>query len=219
MADPDMDDSSTTPEPAGVPPLDVDATPPSGPAVIDTENTQLNDGLNRCPKCGSSDIQLRVSTGMLICLFCRHSWAEETIEPLVSDTALTDLQGTIIGSGAADIDAAAAGVLTLKCPGCGSEVVVNTAEATSSRCHWCRHVLNVNEQMPNGAVPDAVLPFSIGRDDALAKIRTFAGKRRMFAHRRFIKEFVPENIIGAYLPYMVIDSSRPAPTCMARARC
>ncbi len=112
MADPSMDDSATTPDPDGAPPLDVDASP-SGPAVIDTENTQLNDGLNRCPKCGSSDIQLRVSTGMLICLFCRHSWAEETIEPLVSDTAAAPTsQGTIIGSGAADIDAAAAGVVT-----------------------------------------------------------------------------------------------------------
>jgi len=147
---------------------------------------------------------------MLICLFCRHSWAEESIEPLVSETALTDLEGTIVGSGAADIDTASAGVLTLKCPGCGSEVVVNTSEATSSRCHWCRHVLNVNEQMPNGAVPDAVLPFGVSRDDALAKIRTFAGKRRMFAHRRFIKEFVPENVVGAYLPYMVIDSKASA---------
>lgn len=178
---------------------------PSAPPVIDTENTRLADGLNRCPKCGSTDIQLRVSTGMLVCLFCRHEWTEDSIEPLVSQTALDDLEGTIIGSGATDIDATAAGVLTMKCAGCGSEVVVNTAEATSSRCHWCRHVLTVNEQVPNGAVPDAVLPFGISREDALAKIRAFAGKRRLFAHRRFIKEFVPENVVGAYLPYMVID--------------
>ena len=33
-----------------------------------------------------------------------------------------------------------------------------TAEQMGARCHWCRHVLTVNEQIPNGAVPDAVLP-------------------------------------------------------------
>jgi hypothetical protein len=31
----------------------------------------------------------------------------------------------------------------------------------TARCHWCRHVLGVNEQIANGAVPDAVLPFHI----------------------------------------------------------
>jgi hypothetical protein len=41
---------------------------------------------------------------------------------------------------------------------------VNTAEQMGARCHWCRHVLTVNEQMPNGAVPDAVLPFTVTHD-------------------------------------------------------
>ncbi|WP_232681783.1 TFIIB-type zinc ribbon-containing protein [Nocardioides sp. R-C-SC26] len=218
-----MSDSSTTPDqgavpqppppptPAGEPVLTPDGAPPGGPRVIDTENQDLADGVNRCPKCGSTDIQLRVSTGMLVCLFCRNEWAEAAIDPLVSgEASLADLTGTVIASGAADIDAAAAQVLTLKCSGCGSEVVVNIAEATSSRCHWCRHVLTVNEQVPNGAVPDAVLPFAITRDDALTRIREFAGKRRMFAHRRFLKEFVPENVVGAYLPYMVVDSRASA---------
>ncbi|MES2570350.1 MAG: hypothetical protein V4710_09905, partial [Verrucomicrobiota bacterium] len=45
-------------------------------------------------------------------------------------------------------------MVTLKCGGCGAEVVVNTAEQMGARCHWCRHVLTVNEQIPNGAVPD-----------------------------------------------------------------
>ena len=45
--------------------------------------------------------------------------------------------------------------------GCGADVVVNTEEQMGARCHWCRHVLTINEQVPNGAVPDAVLPFSI----------------------------------------------------------
>ncbi|WP_185995095.1 TFIIB-type zinc ribbon-containing protein [Nocardioides campestrisoli] len=180
---------------------------PAAPAepVINTANERLEDGVNRCPACGATEIQLRVSTSMLICLFCRHEWAEATIEPLVSgEGTLRDLTGTTVASGASDI-AADAGMLTMKCSGCGAEVVVNTSEATSSRCHWCRHVLTVNEQMPNGAVPDAVLPFSLTRDQAVENIKEFAGRRRRFAHRRFLREFTPENVIGAYLPYMVVD--------------
>jgi DNA-directed RNA polymerase subunit RPC12/RpoP len=175
--------------------------------VIDTANTALSDGVNRCPKCGSTEIQLRVSTGMLICLFCRHEWAEEQIEPSISgEGSLRDLRGTTIATGASDITDDE-GLMTLKCGGCGAEVVVNIAESMSSRCHWCRHVLGVNEQVPNGAVPDAVLPFSVTRDQAVEHIRAFAGKRQMFAHRRFVKEFTPENVVGVYLPYMVVDSN------------
>ncbi|MDT0202233.1 hypothetical protein [Nocardioides sp. AE5] len=184
------------------------ATPePSGEAVINTANERMHDGVNRCPKCGATEIQLRVTTGMLICLFCRHEWAETQIEGIVADeVALSDLTGTTVASGAGTIDADA-GMLTMKCSGCGAEVVVNTAEATSSRCHWCRHVLTVNQQVPNGAVPDAVLPFSITRDQAVEHIRAFADKRKTFAHRQFISEFTPENVVGVYLPYMVVDGN------------
>ncbi len=95
----------------------------------------------------------------------------------------------------------------MKCSGCGAEVVVNTAEQMGARCHWCRHVLTVNEQVPNGAVPDAVLPFRITHDDAVARIREFAGKRRLFANRGFVREFTPENVVGVYMPYMVVDGN------------
>ncbi|MFT4232675.1 MAG: TFIIB-type zinc ribbon-containing protein [Leucobacter sp.] len=182
-----------------------------GPQTIDTENRRLSDGVNRCPKCGSTDIQLRASTGMLVCLFCRHEWSEARIDPTISgDGDLRDLTGTTIASGASDIDPDVAGMLTLKCAGCGSEVVVNTAEAMSARCHWCRHVLTVNDQVPNGAVPDAVLPFHLTHAQAVERIREFAGKRRMFAHRRFKSEFTPENVVGVYMPYMVVDGNASA---------
>lgn len=184
---------------------------PAGPEVQNTQQARLGDGVNRCPKCGSTEIQLRPATGMLICLFCRHEWSEAAVEGQVFDEQpLSELRGTVIGSGASNIDAAASDIVTMKCSGCGSEVVVNTAGAMSARCHWCRHVLTVNEQVPNGAVPDAVLPFQLTHDQAVEAIRQFAGKRRMFAHRRFVREFTPENVVGVYLPYMVIDGNASA---------
>ncbi|HAP74449.1 MAG TPA: hypothetical protein DCR14_00005, partial [Acidimicrobiaceae bacterium] len=97
-----------------------------------------------------------------------------------------------------------------KCGGCGAEVVVNTAEQMGARCHWCRHVLTVNEQIPNGAVPDAVLPFAITHKAAVEKIAEFAGKRKLFANRAFVAEFKPENVVGVYMPYMVVDANASA---------
>jgi ribosomal protein L37AE/L43A len=182
------------------------AEPEPGPS-IETVNESLKDGLNRCPKCGSTDVQLRGSTGMLVCLFCRNEWQEARVEEQFGlGEGIDDLQGTVIASGAGDIAADVADQLTFKCEACGAEVVVDTAHALNARCHWCRHTLNVNQQIPNGAVPDAVLPFRLTKDEAVEKIREFASKRRLFAHKRFKKEFVPENVLGVYLPYLVIDA-------------
>lgn len=182
------------------------AEPEPGPD-IETVNESLKDGLNRCPKCGSTDVRLRASTGMLVCLFCRNEWHEARVEEEFGlGEGIDELEGTVIATGAADIQADAADMLTFKCEACGAEVVVDTAHALNARCHWCRHTLNVNQQIPNGAVPDAVLPFRLTKEEAVEKIREFASSRRLFAHRRFKKEFVPENVLGVYLPYLVIDA-------------
>ena len=178
---------------------------------VRTQNQRLGDGINRCPRCGSTEIQLRPSTGMLICLFCRYEWSEQTVEGKIFDeTPLSELRGTTVGSGASQINADLGDLLTLKCGACGSEVVLNIASAMSARCHWCRNLLTVNNQVPNGAVPDAVLPFSLTHEQAVEAIRAFAGKRKTFAHRRFVREFSPENVVGVYLPYLVVDGNASA---------
>ena len=181
---------------------------PVDPVGPRTENERLQDGVNRCPRCGSTDIRPQPGTDALMCLFCRFAWSEARVEERFGlGAGIGDLQGVQLASGARDIDPAASGLMTLKCSGCGAEVVVNTATELSARCHWCRHVLTINEQIPNGAVPDAVLPFHLTRDEAVTRIRRFAGSRRMFAHTRFKAEFTPENVVGVYLPYMVVDAN------------
>ncbi|MBN9341396.1 MAG: hypothetical protein ABT02_02230 [Comamonadaceae bacterium SCN 68-20] len=181
------------------------------PVAIDTASKELKDGLNHCPKCGSTEIRQRAGTDQLICLFCRHQWTAARVEEEFGlGEGIGELKGTQVASGAQDISADAASLRTFKCSGCGAEVVVNTENAMTARCHWCRHVLGVNEQIDNGAVPDAVLPFHIQKDDAVARIRQFVGKRQMFALKAFKEEFAPENVLGVYLPYMVVDANASA---------
>jgi len=198
-------------DPAALPPSIRDELQAPDPVAIDTSATELRDGLNHCPRCGSTEIQHRSGSDKLICLFCRHEWQGARVEEEFGlGEGLDELRGTVIASGATDIRADADSVRTFKCTGCGAEVVVNTQNAMTARCHWCRHVLGVNEQIDNGAVPDAVLPFHIKKDDAVARIRQFVGKRQMFALKAFKEEFSPENVLGVYLPYMVVDAKASA---------
>jgi len=181
------------------------------PVAIDTASEELKDGLNRCPKCGGTDIRQRPGTDVLVCLYCRNEWHGERAEEAFGfGEGLDSLTGTVMASGARDIDADAANLMSFKCPACGAEVTINTENAMTARCHWCRHVFGLNEQVANGAVPDAVLPFHIRKEDAVARIRQFVDKRRLFALKAFKEQFTPENVVGVYLPYMVVDGRASA---------
>ena len=159
-------------------------------------------GMNRCPHCGSTDTTLDVKTGDLRCNFCRSEFKGSKTNAY---GGVEELKGDIVGEGAGDIIPDEKVILTLKCPACGAEVVINTDEVTSARCHWCRHNLSVNEKMPNGAVPDLVLPFKTEKKFAEGKIDEFVHKRKFFAHPVFTREFSSENVMGVYLPYMIVD--------------
>jgi hypothetical protein len=181
------------------------------PVAIDTASPELADGMNRCPKCGATDIRHKPGTELLVCLYCRHEWEGQRVEELFGfGEGIDQLRGTVVASGARDIAADAAVLMSFKCSGCGAEVTVNTESAMTARCHWCRHVFGVNEQVENGAVPDAVLPFRIKKDDAVARIRQFVDKRRLFALKEFKEQFTPENVVGVYLPYMIVDGNASA---------
>ena len=195
-------------DPAALPEAIRDELLAPDPLAIDTAAAELKDGLNRCPKCGSTDIRHKPGSDLLVCLYCRNQWQGIRVEEEFGfGLGIDQLKGTVIASGARDIAADAASLMSFKCTGCGAEVTVNTDNAMTARCHWCRHVLGVNEQIANGAVPDAVLPFHIRKEDAVARIRQFVDKRRMFALKAFKEQFTPENVTGVYLPYMIVDGN------------
>jgi DNA-directed RNA polymerase subunit RPC12/RpoP len=198
-------------DPATLPPPIRDELLAPDPVAIDTSAEELKDGLNRCPKCGATDIRHKPGSDLLVCLYCRNEWQGQRVEEEFGfGVGLDQLSGTVIASGARDIAADVASLMTFKCTGCGAEVTVNTENAMTARCHWCRHVFGVNEQVANGAVPDAVLPFHIKKDDAVARIRQFVDKRRLFALKEFKEQFTPENVVGVYLPYMIVDGKASA---------
>ena len=166
-------------------------------ATVNKEN-----GLNRCPHCGSTAVVPIAKTGKLKCKYCRAQFeGKKTNAAGVS----SGMKNKNVAAGAADIIPDESVIMTFKCPACGAEVVINAKETISARCHWCRHHFALNEKMPNGAVPDMVLPFKLEKSDAESRIRAFVEKRQFFAHPRFKKEFKAENVMGVFLPYMVVD--------------
>ena len=74
------------------------------PVAIDTSAEELKDGLNRCPKCGATDIRHKPGTDLLICLYCRNEWHGERVEDAFElGLGIDQLRGTVIASGAQNI--------------------------------------------------------------------------------------------------------------------
>lgn len=172
------------------------------PKIVKTDDGS-KDGQNKCPQCGATDISVNAKTGRLRCNFCRHEFEPQKLQ--VMETDITKLKGKIMGSGTQDISSNSDDIVTLKCSSCGAEVVIDTNETTQARCHWCRNTLSINQQIPNGAIPDVVLPFNLTKAEAKEQIENFVKKRKFFAHPKFKQEFTTDNIMGVYFPYMVVD--------------
>ena len=170
--------------------------------IVETDLDAEN-GQSKCPKCGSTDISLKVKNGYLRCNFCRHEFEPQKVVGLETD--IHNLQGKVMGSGIQDIIEDTNDVVTLKCTSCAAEVVVDTSQVTQARCHWCRNTLSINQQISNGSIPDVVLPFNITKEDAEEEIKRFVNKRKFFAHPKFKEEFATDNIMGIYLPYVLVD--------------
>ncbi len=172
--------------------------------VVDTNNKGEH-GENRCPKCGASDVTYNIKKGKLICNYCYTEFDAKEVEGIEKEAK--NLKGETRGSGTKDINKDSSDMITLKCGGCGAEVVINTAEATNARCHWCRSILSVNSQIENGAIPDVVLPFKLDKETARKNIEKFVEKRKFYANSTFRKEFTTNNIMGVYFPYMLVDAN------------
>src|SRR5690606_26489610 len=121
--------------------------------------------------------------------------------------ALGDLEGTVIASGAQDIDTGAGALIRMKGGACGAEAVINTENQVGARCHRCRHILPLAPQVRHGGAPDAVLPIGIPKQHPIGRLREFVAKRNLSAVRLFKQAFTPENAVGVYLPYMSVDGS------------
>lgn len=160
---------------------------------------------HRCPSCGSTNLSLNPSTGKLRCNHCRTEFIEEekSVGKFVDD--IRKLQGIVIGEGAQDIVSDASDLVTIKCRSCGAEIVVNTADSLTAKCHWCRNILSVGDALPNGAIPDTILPFQIDKEEAIQAMEQYVKGKRFFIDKRFKQEFTPENLYGVYMPYMIVD--------------
>lgn len=140
---------------------------------------------NDCPRCGSTDIRFNAMLGRLFCNHCKKIFIPKKLEELESN--LDKLDKNIIGSGIRDIDKNFDNIITLKCKCCGAEVTIDTREKTYAKCHWCRNTLSINERIPNGTITDAILPFSVTKEEAIKEMEKYLSQKTKYMSLKFLK--------------------------------
>ena len=166
------------------------------------KNVELNSN-SICPNCGSTDISYNEKDGTLVCNYCRKKFEIKKARTYEIDE-IKNIQGDMIGSGTKNITDFN-NLVTLKCDNCGAEVIVDTSESLQARCHWCRSTLSVSKKVPNGSVPDMILPFNVSKEVAFKLMSDYTRKYKFYAKKGFKDQLKIENIVGVYFPYMVVD--------------
>lgn len=169
-----------------------------------TEQAQHANGVNTCVSCGSSAVSF--DGGALVCGYCRHRWNTAVIaDELRLSEGIDKLVGTSALKGAHGSDASS--VVTVECSGCGAALSLNSDATLTATCPWCRHTLSLNTPIANGAVPDAILPFYVTREDAAARMAAFVSTRTTYASDTFKRDFATDALHAIYLPYLVVDGN------------
>lgn len=163
---------------------------------------EAKNGALICPSCGSSDVTYDIKNKILKCNYCLLEY--DSKDNTILSAPLETIEGEIRGSGTKDIKKKARKV-SLICNGCGAKVTVNMKDTPTKKCHWCGNILSVNKQSTDGTIPDKILPFSVSREEAVSNITQYIKKKKIFADTNFLRNYKEEDIIGVYLPYLLLD--------------
>ena len=132
----------------------------------------------KCPGCGSA-LKFNPETGKMECAYCGNSYEPGEVN---------------------EREYMECNIYT--CSSCGAELMVNDKEV-SSFCSYCGQPTIVFSRVSKELKPDLVIPFSITKEDAEARIRKSLSKNPLIP--KDIQNFDTERIRGIYMPFWVYD--------------
>ena len=148
----------------------------------------------KCPACGA-DLVYDPATQALKCPYCG---SEKDIKgKICSESDLNRLFTERANNWASETKA-------FRCVNCGATTVISKNELSKS-CAYCGASNIIESEEMSGMRPDAVLPFTLTKEDA-GKCATNWAKKKFFAPRKFKQSLTPENINGNYNPSFTFDS-------------
>lgn len=169
----------------------------------------------KCPSCGAY-LVFDPATQKWSCDFCKAEFNEKDLLPKSAEYAKEAEQEAkqdapqahSAGEGArdgasADSQAADGEQVAYHCPSCGSEIMTDQT-TVSTHCYYCHNPVVLQGKLTAAMKPDAVLPFSISKENAISSFLEWAGRKKFIPKGFFSKEEV-SHMTGVYYPHFVTE--------------
>lgn len=146
----------------------------------------------KCPHCGGN-LVYSVEEQMLMCSFCGNGITADKLA-LLSQINPPD-------QGDADENEERQ---EITCNSCGAKIIADK-NTSATFCAFCGSPSLVTQRLTKRFRPDYVIPFKITREEALSKIKEFAGNGK-YAPKHFFNEKNIKKLTGIYVPFWLMDS-------------
>ena len=148
-----------------------------------------------CPNCGA-ELMFNADKHKLYCEFCE---SEFTAEELSNTGARERAERIRIES-----NEFCTQMNDYSCPNCGAEII--TDETTASEiCMYCHSPVVLIGKLSGQMMPDKIIPFSYGKEEAVNKFYDFV-RKKWFVPSEFKSKKQAEYISGVYFPFWVTDA-------------
>lgn len=146
----------------------------------------------KCPSCGAY-LEFEPGIQQFACPYCLQTFTEQEMANLARQAEQERWQQQNAG----------AHLKGYHCQSCGAEIVTDDTTA-ATRCYYCHNPVVLSDRLAGDFQPDGVLPFRIGREEALQQFEAFLRKKK-FVDRRFFSRDQMENFTGVYYPFWLGD--------------
>lgn len=145
----------------------------------------------KCPNCGGNLVFSPAREGYH-CEYCGSTFSPEAFQAMD--------RGREQGSQKSLEDA-----VVYDCPSCGAQIVTDETTAASF-CYYCHNPVVLSGRLSGEYLPDYVIPFSIGKEQAKQKFLDYVHSKK-FIPRSFFNRQQIEKLSGVYFPYWVYECS------------
>lgn len=174
----------------------------------------------KCPNCGG-ELIFDPATQKYKCEYCNSLFTQEELDamkPMQGEEpeAAAQEQAANSAAGAAAGEKAETGqaageqerepegeAVYYSCPSCGAEIVTYATTAATF-CYYCHNPVVLGKRLEGSYLPNKIIPFEIGREDAEKRFLDFVSKKKYVPKAFFNKKQI-ESMTGVYFPYWVYD--------------
>lgn len=153
----------------------------------------------KCPSCGAY-LNFDPETQEWKCPFCTSSFKEND---LLDKANAYQQQAEQAGRQQADRQSEAAQQVVYHCPSCGSEIMTDETTVATS-CYYCHNPVVLQGKLTSDMKPDEVLPFTIGKENAVKGFMKWV-KGKRFVPKGFFNEAQVNAMSGVYYPHFVSE--------------